>query len=60
MTQLGWPMWLFEVKENLHFDLLQLLHLNSDYDKTWNKNLRDSQLLIICDISWNNPMIKFV
>lgn len=39
--------WLFEEKENLYFELLKLLLLNSD-SETWNNILRDSQLLPRC------------
>ena len=42
-------------RENInHFDMLQLLHLNSDLD-TWKNNFHDSQLLTILDDSRSNP-----
>jgi hypothetical protein len=39
------PKWSYKEKQNPHFDLLHLLHVNSNDIETWNDNLRDSQPL---------------
>ena len=46
-------------RENyLHFDLLQLLHLNNDQE-TWNDNFHDFQLLTTWDDARFDPMTRF-
>ena len=45
----GWNLFKKKEKENLHFNLLWLLHLNS-HSETWNDNLHDLQLLT----EWDN------
>ena len=42
---------------DLHFDPLQLLHLNSD-SKIWNDKLCDTQMLMGWDNSWFHSMVK--
>lgn len=39
---MGGPVWSLELKENVHFDILQLLQIHSGLDETWNDNLSDS------------------
>ena len=49
-------MWSFKEIDNLQFDILSILQLNSDYE-TWNENLHDLKLLTRWDYLQFNWMV---